>query len=382
MNSRLSFLMLACFLIANACRSEAPTTLDQYVDESVIDPPQVQLTQSKASLRDVADSPTIDKNPLSPDPDEFIANRSDRNTIRRRDGVNSRVLTTDSVQNHRNSDAKTDRTESPVVIPTEENTPRSGEENLQNKEMAAKMLEDENPAKEAIISPQTDQVSKIDAAISSSSPNIHDPWNLLLNKYVSETGCVNYTGFKNDLSKIEAYLVSLSSYEVQKGETSNKAKAFWINLYNAATVKLILDHFPLSSIMEIDNGKPWDRKWISLDGSIYSLNEIEHEIIRPTFNDARIHFAVNCAAKSCPPLANIAYTEENMEELLEKMTQRFINSTSNILTPNKVQLSSIFDWYGTDFGNLVAFLNRYAPIKIRPNAEITFLSYDWALNGQ
>ena len=89
-----------------------------------------------------------------------------------------------------------------------------------------------------------------------------------------------------------------------------KKMAYWINVYNAFTIKMIVDNYPVSSITKLHGGKPWDVKWIELGEKKYSLNEIEHNILRPQFKDARIHFAVNCAAQSCPPILNKAWTEK------------------------------------------------------------------------
>ena len=110
-------------------------------------------------------------------------------------------------------------------------------------------------------------------------------------------------------------------------------------------------------------------------------NEIEHEILRPVFKDARIHFAVNCAAKSCPPLANRAYHADNLEEMLDQQTRSFINDPKfNRLAPAQLELSHIFDWYGSDFGDVSSFIDQYATIDIKASAKINWIDYDWRLN--
>ncbi len=157
--------------------------------------------------------------------------------------------------------------------------------------------------------------------------------------------------------------------------------AFWINAYNAFTVKLIVDNYPISSIMKLDNGKVWDRKWINIGGKTYSLNNIENDILRPQFKDPRIHFAVNCAAKSCPPLLNRAWTAANLESNFEKQARAFINNPEfNKISAKEVEVSKIFDWYASDFGNLIDYLNKYSSTKINANAKVKFREYDWALN--
>jgi hypothetical protein len=211
---------------------------------------------------------------------------------------------------------------------------------------------------------------------------VHQEWNDLLNANVSAGGKVNYVQFKADRSRLDAYLMTLSDQVDQKTWNRSQQMAYWINVYNAFTVKLIVDHYPINSIMDIYEGKPWDVKWIKLGNKTYSLNQIEHEILRPKFEDARIHFAVNCAAKSCPPLANRAYTESNLDSMLSIQTKKFINNQIfNNIQPGKISISKIFDWYKEDFADLIAFLNQYSDITIQKNAEIRFQEYDWKLNN-
>lgn len=211
----------------------------------------------------------------------------------------------------------------------------------------------------------------------------HDSFNKLLQEYVSSNGKVNYAGLKSNQHKLEAYLKVLSTNPVEKNWSRNKKLAYWINTYNAFTIKRILDNFPIESIMDIDNGNTWDVKWIRIGDKTYSLNQIEHEIIRPQFKDERIHFAVNCAAKSCPPLLNKAFTEENVNRYLEKRTVQFINNTKyNTIDKRKVEVSKIFDWYKEDFGDLIDYLNKYLKQEeIAKKAKVSFKEYDWSLNN-
>ena len=114
-----------------------------------------------------------------------------------------------------------------------------------------------------------------------------------------------------------------------------------------------------------------------------SLNDIEHKIIRPKFNDARVHFAVNCAAKSCPKLLNEAYVGTKLEEQLDSQTRWFVNhKTFNQLTKSSIKLSKIFEWYAADFGDLIEFLNEYSSVNINDSESITFIEYDWKLNSK
>ena len=213
-------------------------------------------------------------------------------------------------------------------------------------------------------------------------PN-HEAFDQLLEKYVNDQGKVNYQGFKADLHKLDSYLLELKSNHPQSDWPRSQQLAYWINAYNAFTIKLILDNYPVGSITEIDGGKPWDKKWIKLGDQAYSLNQIENEIIRPQFNEPRIHFAVNCAARSCPPLANQAFDEDNLESLLDSQTKSFINNPAfNKLSSSSVSVSKIFEWYAADFNNLISFLNKYSKTTISPSAKISFQEYDWKLNNQ
>lgn len=212
---------------------------------------------------------------------------------------------------------------------------------------------------------------------------LHDLFDKVLQEYVSASGKVNYAGLKSHPRKLTVYLKMLADNPVETSWSRNKKLAYWINAYNAFTIKRILDNYPLNSIMDLDNGKTWDVKWIKLGGKTYSLNQIEHEIIRPQFKDARIHFAVNCAAKSCPPLYNKAYTEENVNRYLEKRTIQFINDNKyNSISTKKAEISKIFEWYQEDFGDLITYLNKYLKQEdISKKAKVSFKEYDWSLNN-
>ena len=210
----------------------------------------------------------------------------------------------------------------------------------------------------------------------------HSMWDDLLRKNVSAEGRVNYRGFKNDRTLLDQYLHYLQENPLQASWSRNERLTYWINAYNAFTVDLILQHYPLKSIMDLE--KPWDQKFITLGDKKYSLNQIEHQIVRPQFREPRIHFALVCAAVSCPKLLNRSYRPEQLNQQLENQTRYFLNSSGkNKLSAQKVEVSQLFNWYGEDFtaeGSIVDFLNRYADIKIAANAEVIFAEYDWALN--
>jgi hypothetical protein len=209
----------------------------------------------------------------------------------------------------------------------------------------------------------------------------HSKWNALLQKNVSKQGIVNYNGFQKDSNELQAYLKELSANVPTKSWSKNAVLAYWINAYNAYTVQLILDHYPTKSIKDIKD--PWGQKFFSLGNKKYSLEEIEHEILRK-MDEPRIHFAINCASFSCPNLLNEAYTEAKLEQQLTRVAKSFINDTTkNTLTPNKIEISKIFDWFAGDFkskGTVIDFLNKYSTVKINEKAKIKFKDYNWSLN--
>jgi hypothetical protein len=215
---------------------------------------------------------------------------------------------------------------------------------------------------------------------SGSAPS-HAALDSLLQKYVDNTGKVNYKGLSGDKKALDAYCRMLSEHPVQESWTREEKMVFWINAYNAFTLKLIVDNYPTKSILQFDGGKTWDVKRIKIGEKKYSLNNIENDILRPQFKDARIHFAINCAAKSCPPLYNHAYTADQLEATLQARTLSFINDKKyNTITKDRIYVSKIFDWYGADFGDLKAFLEVYCVEKFKKTANVSFQEYDWDLN--
>lgn len=219
-----------------------------------------------------------------------------------------------------------------------------------------------------------------------SNDSIHESWDKMLQSHVDANGGVNYEAFSNEVKKLDAYLKLLSEKAPKKDWTKSEQMVFWINAYNAFTIKLILDNYPIESIMKIEGGKAWDKKFISIGGEFYSLNQIEHEILRKKFFDPRIHFALNCAALSCPKLYNRAFNSADLEKQLEKLSSEFINnSKKNKIHAENIKVSQIFNWYAEDFtknGKLLDFLNRYSKQPIQNSAFISYLEYDWKLNSQ
>lgn len=218
----------------------------------------------------------------------------------------------------------------------------------------------------------------------------HSGWNTLLQKHVNEEGFVNYQGLKNDITHINAYLKRLETYPPQKEWTDEEKLSYWINLYNAATIKLIVDNLPLKSIREIEEKKgisPWKIAFVKSGGKNLSLDVIEHDILRKEFETPLIHFGVNCASFSCPILHNQAFTPENVRVELEKLASKFINDPKRnyIVSSEKAELSQIFNWFKSDFtknGSLITFINKYADTKLKSKAQITYSAYNWNLNSK
>ena len=222
-------------------------------------------------------------------------------------------------------------------------------------------------------------------------PINHDTWDMLLKKHVSEEGNVNYKGFIEDKSEFDSYIKQLSAnHPNDKNWSESEQFAYWINAYNAFTLKLVLDKYPVASIKDIKNGIPfvntvWDVKFIKIENSTYDLNNIEHGIIRKQFADPRIHFAVNCASYSCPRLRAEAYFPDRLEEQLADQARYFVNNPKkNIISENDVKLSKLFLWYAGDFKKdgkeVIEFINKYSNVTISEDAKVNYLDYIWTLN--
>jgi hypothetical protein len=210
----------------------------------------------------------------------------------------------------------------------------------------------------------------------------HSQFGDLLKKHVSATGAVNYAGLKKDVKLLDEYLKLLSSNVPASNVSKNTRLAYWMNAYNAFTIKLIINKYPVASIKDISE-KPWDIKFIQLGGKTYNLNAIEHDILRK-MGDPRIHVGINCASVSCPRLLNRAFTTENVNVELDKLTKGFIKDRSrNQITPNDIKLSKIFSWFKADFtkkGSLIDWINKYSEVKVKSTAKVSYLKYDWNLN--
>ncbi len=210
----------------------------------------------------------------------------------------------------------------------------------------------------------------------------HKLWNQLLQKHVDNKGNVDYKGFLKDRKQLKKYLDHLSQNPPKKSWSKNEKLSYYINAYNAFTVELILENYPVKSIKDIR--RPWKIKFIQIGDQTLSLDDIEHNILRD-MNEPRIHFAINCASVSCPILHNEAFIPSKLEQQLELVTKNFINSSENIITENELQLSKIFQWYEKDYlvdgiSSLAHYVSQYSDVKINPNARVRFLDYNWDLN--
>ncbi|HET8830142.1 MAG TPA: DUF547 domain-containing protein [Pelobium sp.] len=215
----------------------------------------------------------------------------------------------------------------------------------------------------------------------------HSVFDKLLKANVSDKGIVDYKAFVKDKVALQNYIKSLTQVNTAK-LNKNERTAFWINAYNALTIDQIVKHYPVTSITKIAGGKVWDQALpYKFDGKSLTLNDIEKKILLGTeLFDARIHFAVNCAAVSCPTLINKAYTGSNVQEMLTKNTKSALsNPAFNKISSKSASISKLFDWYKADFvkaeGSVVNFINKYSAIKINNQTKIDYLAYNWSLNG-
>ncbi|MBG44783.1 MAG: hypothetical protein CL530_12525 [Aequorivita sp.] len=233
--------------------------------------------------------------------------------------------------------------------------------------------------------PTKEVQSDLTSTTANSAVNIdHSQWDKLLKKYVNSKGMVNYKGFKKDEAKLDGYLKMLAEKNPSDNWSVQELLAYYINLYNAATVKLILENYPIKSIKDIDGA--WTKGRVAVGNKNLSLGGIENGILRK-MNEPRIHFAINCASISCPKLLDEAYTAAKINEQLDRATKEFINSDKNDISPQTPEVSSIFDWYQKDFKvngkqDVIGFINRYANTKINSEASLSYKNYNWELNEQ
>lgn len=233
----------------------------------------------------------------------------------------------------------------------------------------------------------------------------HAPWGRFLetNLITNHSSGVNQIAYadvsREDRRALQAYISDLEAVSVS-GLNRDEQMAFWLNLYNAVTVELILEHYPVDSIRDINisgrpfNRHPWDAELVTVEGEAVSLNDIEHRIIRPIWQDERIHYAVNCASVGCPNLHPVPFSGENYRAVFEEAAHAYVNHPRGArFEGDRLHISSIYEWYQEDFGDdiegvvdhlleyaepdLAGRLRSYAGNNYRPRARD---AYDWALN--
>ncbi|MCF8260082.1 MAG: DUF547 domain-containing protein [Melioribacteraceae bacterium] len=230
----------------------------------------------------------------------------------------------------------------------------------------------------------------------------HSIFTTVLQKYV-EDGWVNYEELKKD-SEFKNYLEILHKTDPSKLNADEVKLAFWINAYNAFTLEIILEFYPVESINDLHSGglylgtvlgtTVWDKDLFEINGKMISLNYIEHEILRKDFEEPRIHFAIVCASIGCPQLRNEAFESDKIYKQLEEQSIQFVNDkTKNLfdLQNREAKISKIFDWFEEDFGEndeqvliyLANFLPKEVAEDIKMNADkwdLGYTDYDWNLN--
>ena len=228
----------------------------------------------------------------------------------------------------------------------------------------------------------------------------HGPWHRFLDRYVaSDPYGVNRVAYAratpDDEAQLARYVAFLAATPISRYRRAEQL-AFWINLYNALTVRLVLEAYPVKSIRDVTptilsflGRGPWGAKLITVKGEDLSLDDIEHRILRPIWRDSRIHYAVNCAAVGCPNLRRSAFTGDNVDRMLDEAAREYVNDVRGVyFAGDRLTVSSVYDWYVADFGGdeagVLAHLRAYAEPELKARLEratrIDDYRYDWALN--
>ncbi|WP_104399995.1 DUF547 domain-containing protein [Vibrio penaeicida] len=221
----------------------------------------------------------------------------------------------------------------------------------------------------------------------------HQAWDSILNKYLAVSGQHHLFDYANisssDKKALKGYIKNLANLD-PRDYSKAQQYAYWVNLYNAITVDLIVDNYPIKSITKLGGlftFGPWGDNVVNIAGKDLTLNDVEHRILRPIWNDPRTHYAVNCASLGCPNLQLSAFTAENTETLLEQAASSFVNNNKGVvINGNDAQLSSIYEWFVADFGGneagVIAHLKQYRPdLELTTDSNIKY-DYDWDLNKQ
>jgi hypothetical protein len=228
----------------------------------------------------------------------------------------------------------------------------------------------------------------------------HAAYDAFLRNYVVEhehaPNGVRYDAVSDaDHAKLKSYIQAMQKVDIDD-YNRDVQRAYWINLYNALTLDLVLDAYPVDSIRDIGGGLfssgPWKKRYLRVDGEKLSLNDIEHRILRPIWRDGLTHYGVNCASLSCPDLSAKAYTGDNVYTLLRENARDYVNSTDGLAfnEDDDLVVSKIYEWYGKDFGDsdraIISHLRRFADpmlsVRLDMRSNIEDYGYDWSLNDE
>ena len=227
----------------------------------------------------------------------------------------------------------------------------------------------------------------------------HAPWDRLLKTYVPDIPAgANRVAYarvtQEDRTALDGYIDRLAAVNIS-GHARHEQLAYWINLYNALTVQVVLAHYPVASIRDIDispglfSDGPWVAKLVSVEGVALSLNDIEHRILRPIWRDPRIHYGVNCASIGCPDLRPEVFTGARVEQQLTEAARAYVNDPRGVsIEDGNVTVSKIYDWFIEDFGgdedgvidHLLDFAKPALAVELRRIGKLYDTSYDWSLN--
>jgi hypothetical protein len=255
---------------------------------------------------------------------------------------------------------------------------------------------------EALFAPKAELWERWQAHDPASSDEIdHEAWGRLLTTYLlADSNGVNrfdYGGVStSDRKALDGYVAGLAALPIDAYNRSEQL-AYWVNLYNALTIQVVLAHYPVESIRDIDISPglfadgPWGKPLVSVAGEALTLNDIEHRILRPIWKDPRIHYAVNCASVGCPDLQTVPFTGRTADALLDRAARDYVNSARGVWAgKDGLVVSSIYIWFKDDFGGndkaVIAHLSRYADAqlsaRIAQTPKLVDHDYDWSLNDR
>ncbi|MFW5782941.1 MAG: DUF547 domain-containing protein [bacterium] len=256
----------------------------------------------------------------------------------------------------------------------------------------------------AVAAPQAELWPRWEAHDPASTQRVdHTAWGDFMDDYLitdhpSGVNMVDYAGVTEaDRAALDRYVAALEG-TLASDLNRDEQLAYWLNLYNAATVKLILDNYPLDSIRDIRPGVfssgPWDMELLEVEGEPLTLNDVEHRIIRPIWKDQRIHYVVNCASYGCPNLYPEPLTAENWDRIFDESARSYASHPRGVrFEGDRLVLSSIYDWYATDFGDtfgagdldgviehLAEYVDARTARRLRDHDGRLSYEYDWSLN--